>query len=318
MLGATLAASATFANSDRAVELQRKLNAGHPLSDAELDELMALGPSESVSVDRIMVPVTVTSRWGRPIGGLKRQDFKLEVGGRPLKIDYFSSDHGLPLRLAVLLDVSGSMGQTEQRTRVRDALTRVLPHLKRDDEMQLMTFASAEVRTQRDWTSEVTDLVALAINIPAAGETAIIDALREAARLMPEPERSRPAILLVTDGIDNASQGMIDEAIETARAVGVPVYALGIGGLDRHVQDRQEGKSPYDALRVLAEQTGGAFFEISDTESATEATAQITQELRHQYWLAFRPYAPPDGRFRPIRVSVDRSGARVRARTGYK
>ncbi len=234
-------------------ELQRRLNRGQRLSDSEVNELLQATPGEEVDVDLIMVPVLVTSRWGRPLTGLRQKDFSLEVNGKSLPLAYFNSDSGLPLRVAVLLDVSGSMGQEEQQARLKDALSAVLSTLKRGDQMQLMTFASAEVRTQREWTEEVTDLVHFALEVPAGGETAIVDALREASRLMPEPDRSRPAILLVTDGLENASSGSVQDAIEAARAIGTPIYVLGLGGIDRQIQDRGVGSSPWDPLRIVAD-----------------------------------------------------------------
>lgn len=318
VIAVSLTPGAAAPDPARVEELQRRLNHGQHLSDAEVDELLRAMPAEEVDVDLIMVPVLVTSRWGRPLTGLRQKDFSLEVGGRRLPLAFFNSDNSLPLRLAILLDVSGSMAQDEQHARLKDALTAVLSTLRRGDQMQLMTFASAEVRTQREWTDEVTDLVHQALEVPASGETAIVDALREASRLMPEPDRSRPAILLVTDGLENASSGSVQDAIEAARAIGTPIYVLGLGGLDRQIQDRGAGNSPWDPLRVVAEQSGGAFFEVLGEEQAQRAAEQLANELRHQYWLAFKPSGPADGRFRPIKVSVDRGGARIRSRSGYK
>lgn len=317
-MACALAFESLPAAAGRIEELQRKLDRGQSLTDAELAELLDAMPAEEVDVDLIMVPVLVTSRWGRPVTGLRAQDFRLEVGGRKLPLQFFNADQALPLRLCVLLDVSGSMAQPEQRDRLRETLVSVLATLARGDQMQLMTFASAEVRTHRPWTEEVSELASFAISLPPAGETAIVDALREASRLMPEPERSRPAVLLITDGLDNSSTGTIDQAIDAARAVGTPIYAFGLGGLDRVIQDRIDGQSPWDPLRRVAEETGGSFFEVERLEQAQAAAAQLNRELRSQYWLAFRPLDPPDGRFRPITVSVARSGARVRARSGYR
>lgn len=315
----TLGNAAANVDPQRLLELQRRLDQGQKLSDDEMNELLAAMPPEEVDVNLVMVPVLVTSRWGRPITDLEEGDFALVAGGVKRPLAFFNRDSQLPLRLAVLLDVSGSMGQPEQRARVRQVLASMAMGLRRGDEMRLLTFASGEVRQQNDWTTHIPNVVARALSIEAGGETAIVDALEEAARMMPEPATSRPAIILITDGIDNASSHTVEQAVQAARSIGTPIYAFGVGGVDRAIQDRAEDEpSPFDALRVVAEQTGGLFFPVIDQPQAQQATLQIASELRSQYWLAFKPDGPSDGRFRPIRVTVDRAGARIRARSGYR
>jgi VWFA-related protein len=157
-----------------------------------------------------------------------------------------------------------------------------------------------------------------AIAAPTHGRTAIVDALALAARQFPETPKERQAIVLVTDGMDNASQMTVNDAVEAARTVDVPVYVLLLGGLDRQIQLRRYTGTPLEGLAEVAEQTGGRWFVVGNREQAELAAARVRDDLRHQYWLAFRPPGGRDGRFRPITIKVKKSGARVRTRAGYR
>jgi len=107
-------------------------------------------------------------------------------------------------------------------------------------------------------------------------------------------------------------------ALRAAREVDVPVYVLMLGGVDRAIQGKRFAGSPLRNLAEIAEQTGGRSFLIDGPQAALDAAARIRDDLRHQYWLAFRPSKAPDGRFRPLTVKGDRRGAKVLTRAGYR
>ncbi len=157
-----------------------------------------------------------------------------------------------------------------------------------------------------------------ALEAPVHGRTAIVDALAMAAGQFPEAPKERQAIVLVTDGMDNASELTAQDAINAARLVDVPLYVILLGGWERQVQGKYYAGSPLRALEGIAEETGGRFFLTDGPDTALTAAAQIRDDLRPQYWLAIRPSKPPDGRFRPITIKVKRAGAFVRTRAGYR
>ncbi|MGH9760199.1 MAG: VWA domain-containing protein, partial [Blastocatellia bacterium] len=136
---------------------------------------------------------------------------------------------------------------------------------------------------------------------------------REEVRTSADDSATRRAIILLTDGVDNASNRSLKEAIDRAWRSGVIIYSIGIGDRFRFEGVRE------DVLTKLSEETGGrAYFPRSAEELLTNFR-QIETELRSQYLLAYSPSnTRRDGSFRHIEVRVaDRPGDRVIHRRGY-
>jgi len=69
----------------------------------------------------------------------------------------------------------------------------------------------------------------------------------------------------------------------------------------------------------LSDRTGGVYYEANLLDDLPGVFQQIAEELRHQYTLGYYPSSTQrDGRYRRIKVKVNRSGASVRARPGYR
>lgn len=72
-------------------------------------------------------------------------------------------------------------------------------------------------------------------------------------------------------------------------------------------------------LRELADRTGGVYYAANTLYDLPNVFSLIADELRHQYLLGYYPTnSAQDGGFRRIRVTVNRFGASVRARPGYR
>lgn len=301
--------------TDRLLE---KAARGGQLTDAELEQILAGTPHEEVRVSMIMVPVLAADRRGRPIPGLEAKDFEVRVEGRPQPITWFSEEMNRPFRIAVLLDVSESMSLDDIRARLEQALTPIAREVGLVDRMMLLSFSDQGVQKRSGWSDRPMALVREALQVPMHGKTAIVDALATAAKEFPPSPRDRQAILLITDGLDNASELTVQDAVAAARDVNVPVYTILLGGQDRQIQTRRYTGSPLAGLQEIAEESGGRAFLVDGAEAAAEAAARIRDDLRHQYWLSFRPSPPPDGRFHRIEVLVKKWGASVRTRAGYR
>ncbi len=303
----------------RARELIERVNrGGPPLTDAELAEVMEGLPSERVEVSMVMIATVVLDGRGRPVRGLKAKSFKVYEAGRERPLMWFSEETDRPARIVTLLDTSGSMGDPAQRKRTRDALEALFWKFRSGDRTMLMTFAADGVKHHGDWTEEPFSLLDTAAYLDRQGKTAIIDALGEAASQLPPAPGERQGIVLVTDGLDNASEGEAADVIRAARAVGAPVYVIALVGEDREIQDKRAQAPPLRPLREIARLTGGRFFLTTTFLEADKAAAIVRDDLRHQYWLGFKPPRPPDGTYRPIQVEVQRRNARVLARQGYE
>ncbi len=287
--------------TDRLLE---KAARGEQLTDAELEQILAGTAHEEVRVSMIMVPVLAVDRRGRPIPGLDAQDFEVKVEGRAQPITWFSEEMNRPFRVAVLLDVSESMSLEDVRARLEEALTPIAREVGLVDRMMLLSFSDQGVQKRSGWSDRPMALVREALQVPMHGRTAIVDALATAAREFPPSPKDRQAIVLITDGMDNASELTLQDAVVAARDVNVPVYTILLGGADRQIQTRRYTGSPLAGLQEIADESGGRAFLVDGKESAEAAAAQIRDDLRHQYWLSFRPTNPPDGRFRRIEVLV--------------
>ena len=116
-------------------------------------------------------------------------------------------------------------------------------------------------------------------------------------------ENSRRAVILLSDGDDTSSTIKRQDAIDAAVKNNVAVYSIGIG-------DPELYKVEQDSLRKISDSTGGrAFFPRDETELG-KVFAQIQEELRSQYVIAYSPMNKlHDGSHRRIRMEICESGA---------
>lgn len=298
--------------------MERAAAGGAPLSDAELEKVLAAFPPQEVDVNLVMLPVVVTDRRGRPLVGLDAGDFTVFEGGQERPISYFREEKTRAFRVGLLLDVSGSMIGDGVSAWIYTALRPLVRSLGPEDRMRLLSFSEGEVIERTDWTSRGMLLVQRAAAIPRGGKTAVVDALKAAPHFFPEAPRDRQALILLSDGIDNASTSTVQEVIDAARRVDVPLYVFALGGVDREIQAKKGQDGPILLLSKVAEQTGGRLFLIRDAETAEAAVERFLEDLRHQYWLAVEPLRPPDGTFRELEIKVRKRGAKLRTRLGYR
>ena len=154
----------------------------------------------------------------------------------------------------------------------------------------------------------------------AYGKTTLHDAVGWLPEISGSSRNVKRAAVLITDGVDNASQMTAAEARELVRKAELPVYVLGLESGDPFALN-QEGEKVYryaDVLNLLSALTGGRYFPIHGPDDLKEACATIAEELRYQYVLGFdtQPTGKPD--WHVISVQVKRKDARVIARKGYR
>ena len=268
-----------------------------------------------VDVDLVDLIFTATDKHGRFIKDLKKEDIRLlDEGKPPVNVAAFESETGLPLRVGLLIDSSNSI-----RDRFRfeqDAAVEFLHQVVRpkSDRAFVIGFDSLADLTQ-DYTDN-TDALARGVRVlRPGGGTALHDAVYQACeKLGSSPRRgpSRRAIILLSDGDDNQSRHLREEAIEAALRAEVIIYVIStnITGSD---------KKGDKVLLRYAEATGGRVFFPLRIEEVSNAFAEIQDELRSQYVIAYKPQNfDQDGRYRAISiVSPARPNVKIRARKGY-
>jgi VWFA-related protein len=182
------------------------------------------GLTFSATARSVRVPVSVLDKRGEPVLGLTGEDFKLSEDGREQPVTFFSGERR-PLRIALALDISGSM--RDKITEVSDALRHFIDLLEPADEIMVITFSSS-VHVEQDFTSDRERLERVFSRLQPAQDTALFDAAREAIQRVAAGPAEGKAVVLVTDGVDTASQATFEEVRELARRSEVPVFSIGI------------------------------------------------------------------------------------------
>jgi Ca-activated chloride channel family protein len=278
--------------------------------------------------DAVRVFVTVTDRDGRLVTNLAREDFEIRDEGQPQPITLFDNSPQ-PIRLIVMMDVSGSM--EGNLPLLRAATQQLVSRLRPDDRMRLGTFGRT-VSISPEFTTDPNVLLATLPNeIEGDAPTPLWRSIDEALDAFGERSEQRDVVLVLSDGKDSGPIGFRQryvsqvEVIDRARDEDVMVYGIGMRSRPRQ---RQVGLGPGGlqaalfadlpdpGLALVAEHTGGGYAEIRFGQDLGAAFAQVADELHSQYLIGF---APPkrDGKVHDLDVRVSQRGLKPRARRNY-
>lgn len=280
-------------------------------------------PRFSSRSDLVVLSATAVNGKGRPVRDLRSEEFRVFEDGRPQKVQHFSRSADVPARILLLVDASGSMNLVLQSASARMAATQILASLAVEDEVALAGFDNRYwgiVRFTRDRGAIHKGLE----DVEPFGSTALHDALDHAARDLASHGEGRRAVVVITDGVDTASQSVAEDVILRSRALDVPIYAISVlSPLDDPASPLFTGRErPVAAMKGLAlleryaEESGGAAFAVSDFRALKAAADQVADELKHQYRIGYEPLEG-GGRFRRIEVRSTRKGVVIRTRSGY-
>lgn len=275
-------------------------------------------PPIRVDVDVVNVLCTVSDKHGGLVTDLGKEDFEIREDGRKQAIRYFTQETDLPLTVAMLVDVSGSV--REVLAEEREAAGRFFDTVLRPSDHALLLGFSSTLVLWQDFTASserlrkaLAQLHAIPFRgLPAIGQsmpgTLLYDAAYQTARGKLARVPGRKAMLIVSDGLDNGSQEHLDDAIEAVQATNTIVYGV--------CYDQKFSGCSF--LKDLAEPTGGRMFEAGKKRTIEEIFQIIELELRSQYSIGFVPInAAHDGKFRKLQVKVVKPGMRVSVRRGY-
>src|SRR5437016_8394659 len=266
-------------------------------------------------VDEVNLFFTVTDKHGKFVKDLKEDQFDiLDNTLLPVKIMNFEAQTNLPLRVGLLIDASNSI--RDKFHFEQQAAIEFLNQIIRPQSDKAFVLAFDEVPDlQQDFTNDVGKLTKGINNIRPGGGTAMWDAVFYACRdkLMKEQATGpvRRAIILVSDGDDNQSRALRQEAIEMAQRSGVIIYAISTNL--SNIKDSGDKN-----LKILADATGGQAFYPFKLQDLSDAFTEIQGELRSQYFIAYKPdNFLANGQYRPISVLAKNKKLRVRTKKGY-
>jgi VWFA-related protein len=166
--------------------------------------------------------------------------------------------------------------------------------------------------------------------------TLLYDAIYLAADEMMSKQHGRKALIILSDGVDHGSKESLTSAIETAQRADTVVYAIlfkddeehsnfgGFGGMGPHGGGRRGGTYPRQErpdgkkiLEQICKATGGRLFEVSKKEPVDKIYADIEEELRNQYSLAYTPDKNTGTGYHRIELVAKQKDLIVQAREGY-
>ena len=265
---------------------------------------------EQLEVHFVELYATVTDTEGRTLPELTKDDFTVWEDGEEQEIRRFEYVRDLPLHTALLIDTSSSMEEDDALSRVADAALQFAEQtIEPRDRVAVVSFDSRP-RVESRFTNDVDQIEGALAGLEAHGSTAIYDALVFALHYF-DGIKGPKALLLLSDGKDEASRFDLEGALAVAQRIGVTVYVVGLHDLAR---DRDAKK----LLRRIARETGGQSFFIESVDQLPEVYQAIQEELRSQYLVAYQSTSIKDpAELRLIRVKVDRRGAEVRTLSGY-
>ena len=287
-------------------------------------------PTFRGTADNVRVFTTVTDRDGRLVTTLDQKDFEIRDEGKPQPITLFDNSPQ-PIRLIVLLDVSGSMEGNLQL--LREGSEELFKRLREDDGVRVGTFGH-DVEISPTFTRDPRELRAsLPRAIAPDAPTPLWRAIDEGLDVFKKrsEDDGRPVIVVLSDGKDSGPTGFRPkfvsqvEVIDRARERGVMIYGIGMrsrgqrqmpglgsGGLQAALM----ADWPDPGLARVAEETGGGYVEIRFGQDLGAAFAQVADELHSQYLLGFVP-PKRDGKVHEIEVRTAVKGLKPRARKSY-
>jgi Ca-activated chloride channel homolog len=277
---------------------------------------LAEGSLIHTSVDLVLVPVTITDDYNRPVLGLYADNFQLFENKKPQEIKNFSSEDS-PVSVGILVDTSGSMSY--KLDRAREAVSQFCETANPQDEFFLITFADTP-RLMTDFTTHQEEIENDLLTARSKGRTSLLDAIYMGVRKMRNARYARKALLIISDGGDNHSRYSEHDVRNAVRESDVLIYS--VGTFDHSVSTQEELLGP-ELLRSVSEQTGGNAFTLSNLNDMPAVTRAIGNQLRHQYVLAYQPQAKPhDGKWHKISVKLRLPPKlhyflHVESRTGY-
>jgi len=273
-------------------------------------------PTIAVNADLVLLPVRVTDARGEFVSGLSAEDFRVYEDGRRQRITLFQQED-TPVSVGLIVDHSRSMGP--KLSNVSAAIIAFAQSSNPRDEMFVVDFndsVSLDLPDGKPFTHDAAELARAISAVSARGRTALYDAVNEGLEHLQLAHEDKKALIIVSDGGDNASQHTYEEVLALARRSQTIIYSIGLLG------DSEEEEDP-KVLRRLCDDTGGIAFFPDASQPVRNVSDRIARDLREQYTLGFAPNEGPADNshtFRKIDVKISAPGRgkiRVQTRRGY-
>jgi Ca-activated chloride channel family protein len=250
--------------------------------------------------------VSIFDKRGNPLPNLTRERFQVLDAGRAQHLAVFEGAEDV-LSCALLLDTTGSMA--EYLPALRNAVVHFVDDLRAEESIAVYTF-NRTLQLAQKFTTDKKLVKQAVMRTSGAGATRLFDSVAQVSRDL-EVRQGKKALVVFTDGDDNASMLNAGAASRQASASGVPIYVIAQGS---GLKDKKLMK----ILEDLAAGTGGIAFHLTRPEKIGEVFSEISRNLRHTYLLSWKLPDEAGTSWRPIKITVaGAEDARIRARQGY-
>ncbi|HYH83905.1 MAG TPA: VWA domain-containing protein [Pyrinomonadaceae bacterium] len=302
---------------------QQKLNDSHQRPAASPEIIIDDEDVLKIDTDLVLVEVTVTDAEGKPVRGLRPEDFKLYEDGEERAVAFVNVERRggaeRPVAVVFAVDVSGSM-TPEEFVRLQAAMRAFSEKLStREATFAVMSFGMT-ARVLQSFTSDsrkleraIERMAREASGLSTHTYDAVDDAVRLLVRNAPRTRERRllkRAVVVVTDGFPVGDTVAPATVIERANDAEVSVYTVTLPSYSRLLvatsPDRSPLPTPLD-VSGLTEKTGGINV-YANTEDYGPLFKALAEEVTSSYVLAFYPPEEKrrDGRSHAIRVEAPR------------
>lgn len=264
----------------------------------------------------VVCNTTVVDKNGHLVTDLILDNFSVSENGVAQKISDFKHED-VPVSLGLIIDNSGSM--RTKRAGVEAASLALVRDSNPDDEVFVVNFNEEpflDLPNKKNFTNDIREMESALTRIDSRGGTAMRDAIRVSIdHLLENANRDKKVLVLVTDGVDNASIISQEKLIKVARQSGVLVYAVGL----LEEEDRGDANRARRELTGLAEATGGEVYFPKTVSEVDHIAHLVAHDIRNQYTIQYTPSnSTMDGTFRQIKIAVNTAGhLTARTRSGY-
>jgi Ca-activated chloride channel family protein len=265
-----------------------------------------------VDVNAVVVAVTVRNDSGRVVTGVDADRFQLFIDGMKVPIQDLELERDLPISLCFILDTSGSM-VGRKLSGSQALITAFLEHRRPEDQLALWTFGNDRVMERFPFGMGWYLLPRVLETLKPWSTTALYDMVLRVPEALEKARHHRRAAVLLTDGVDNASQISADEATAVARRLDTPIYVLGVEPPPAIATI--SGPSYEEILTLIADASGGHYRRIPEAELMPQVVDEMLAELSSRYILSFVTSGVGTAKWREITVTVD--GYQAVTRSGY-
>jgi VWFA-related protein len=282
-----------------------------------------------IETDLIPFEVTVSDKTGKPVSGLKAEDFRVFEDGIEKRIEFFEpvkrQNDLRPLSIVFALDVSGSM-TAEEFERLRGALQSFIQNLADNQSyFAIMSFAM-EVKTLQSFTNRPDKLEKTFDKLMKDQDglsTHAYDAVDDAIRLLqkkspPSIKNQIPkrAVILITDGFPVGDTVSPKTVVERANNAETTVYSIILPSFSRVQGNKKPLPTPLE-VSGLIEKTGGKSF-YANRQDYEPLFKSLAEEITSSYVLAFYPNENNAGKFRQVRIETSKDLTIKQNRSGYQ